>query len=196
MISISIRKEIIYIIAVIIAIIYIMVILTKRNTHKIEMKDIWRISMFLYFIGVIGITLFPIAIPPATEPYKIDFVNLDITKLFQYGTVKAALINIGGNILLFVPLIPLLQLNFTKKKLTVLKAVSISLCFSFIIEGLQYLENIMAISDFPIRITDISDLVLNLIGGMIGYIIIIIWNHYKKSTNEKYFRRCTTKPKK
>ena len=184
---ISIRKEIIYIIAVIIAMIYMVVILTKRNTHKIEMKDIWRISMFLYLIGVIGITLFPVAIPPATEPYKIDFVNLDITKIFQYGTVKTTLINIGGNILLFVPLIPLIHLNFTKKKLTVLKAVSISLCFSLIIEGLQYLENIMAISDFPIWITDISDLVLNLIGGMIGYIIIRIWNHYKKPTYEKIF---------
>ena len=183
---ISIRKEIIYIIAVIIAIIYMVVILTKRNTCKIEMKDIWRISMFLYLIGVIGITLFPIAIPPETKPYKIDFVNLDITKLFQYGTLKITLINIGGNILLFVPLIPLIQLNFTKKRLTVLKAVFVSLGLSVMIEGLQYLENIMAISDFPIRITDISDLVLNLIGGMVGYIMISTALYSKKSPGAIY----------
>lgn len=178
MLSISIRKELLYFVAVIIAIVYVLIKARKEkylSKKLIDVKDALRIAMFLYVVVIIGITLFPIVIPPAPEPYEIEFLNLDIRNIFQYGTLKMILINIIGNVLLFVPLIPLIQLNYPGKDISIIEASMVSLGLSGVIELLQYLENILAISDFPIRITDISDLFLNYFGGILGYLIIKAW---------------------
>lgn len=152
MTSITIRKELLFIIAAGIIAVYTLrkIKAARHNTESLlEFKEWMRLAMFLYVIILVGVTLFPIIIPPDAEPYQMDFVNWDIRNMFNYGGFRSLLANVGGNILMFVPLVPL-----------------------------QYAENIFAISDFPIRITDISDLVLNFIGGVLGYGLIEFWKKF------------------
>jgi len=173
--SITIRKELLFIVAAVAAAVYVLVRWSAGRRGKgrpLEPKDLARIAVFLYFAALAGVTLFPIAVPPAAEPYQMDFVNFDITNMFRYGSLRSLLVNIGGNILMFVPLLPLIVLNRPKRRITLAGAVVISLGASAVIEVLQYAENIFAVSDFPIRITDVSDLLLNFIGGMLGYGLI------------------------
>ena len=44
----------------------------------------------------------------------------ELRNIFQYGTLKMILINIIGNVLLFVPLIPLIQLNYPGKDISII----------------------------------------------------------------------------
>jgi len=181
MMSITIRKELLFIIAFCIIIAYALIKLKKaykKNKKPFEFKECMRVMLFLYVIALVGVTLFPIVIPPRLEPFQMDFVNWDIRNMFNYGGFRSVLINIGGNVLMFVPLLPLIELNWPKKQITFVNAFILSLGVSVVIEGLQYVENIFAFSDFPIRITDVSDLLLNLIGGIAGYGLIKLWKKF------------------
>ncbi len=178
MTSITIKKELLFIIAAGIIAVYVLrkIKAARHNNEKLfDFKEYMRLAMFLYVIALVGVTLFPIVIPPYAEPYQMDFVNWDMRNMFNYGGLRSLLANVCGNILLFVPLVPLVELNWPNKQVTLVKTMILSLSVSAMIEALQYLENIFAISDFPIRITDISDLVLNFIGGMLGYGLIEFW---------------------
>lgn len=175
MTSITIKKELLFIIAAGIIAVYVLrkIKAARHNNEKLfDFKEYMRLAMFLYVIALVGVTLFPIVIPLDSEPYQMDFVNWDMRNMFNYGSLRSLLANVCGNILLFVPLVPLVELNWPNKQVTLVKTMILSLSVSVMIEALQYLENIFAISDFPIRITDISDLVLNFIGGMLGYGLI------------------------
>lgn len=179
--GITIRKELLFLIAAGIVIIYFVTKVgfkKKINAGKIDWHDYITMGLFLYFTALIGVTLFPIVIPPNDIPYQIDFVNWDLTIMFNYGSKRSLLENVGGNILMFIPLLPLIELKLFPKKISLLGAIGISLGVSMAIEGLQYMENIFAIAVFPIRVTDISDVVLNGIGGISGYVIFNIWKHY------------------
>lgn len=181
MMSITIRKELLFMIAAGIIVVYALIKLKKaaRNAEKLfNFEECVRIMMFLYVIALVGITLFPVVIPPIEEPYQMDFVNWDIRNMFHFGSLRSLLVNIGGNVLMFVPLLPLVMLRWPKKRISFLGAASISMTVSATIEVLQYAENILGISDFPIRITDVSDLVLNFIGGMLGYGLIEFWKKF------------------
>lgn len=181
MVSITIRKELLLMIAAGIIAVYVLIKLkaTRDNTEKrFGLKECVRIAMLLYVIALVGVTLFPIRIPPIAEPYQMDFVNWDIGNMFQFGSIRSLLLNVGGNILMFVPLVPLMMLRWPEKPISFLRAAVISMAVSAIIEALQYAENILGISDFPIRITDVSDLVLNSIGGVLGYALIRLWRKF------------------
>lgn len=138
----------------------------------------------MYFVVLIGFTLFPIVIPPASEPYQMNFVNWDITDMFNYGSWQSMIVNVGGNIMMFIPLLPLIELEKLPKRISAGSAFLISIGVSLSIELMQYLENIAAISDLPIRMTDISDIILNCIGGIIGHIMFNMWrNKFYNSRN-------------
>lgn len=181
MMSITIRKELLFMIAVGMIAVYTLIKLkaARHNNGKLfDFKEYLRIAMFLYGITLIGVTLFPIIIPPIAEPYQMDFINWDIRNMFHYGGFRSMIANVGGNILMFVPLVPLVELNWPSRQMTFAKAAILSIGVSAMIEILQYIENILGISDFPIRITDVSDLVLNSIGGILGYVLIKNWKKY------------------
>lgn len=179
--QVTIRKELLFIIAAVVTAVYVLIRWStgcRGSGRRLGPKDWARIGIFLYFIALAGVTLFPIMVPPAAEPYRIDFVNWDITNMLCYGSLRSLLVNIGGNILMFVPLLPLIAVNWPKKRITLLGAAVISLIVSAAIEALQYAENILGISDFPIRITDVSDVVLNSIGSVLGYGLIVFWKKF------------------
>lgn len=139
--------------------------------------------LFVIYIGmVVAITLFPIPIgfPTCIENIRlsiniIPFASIikDIGKigiaydgdvLFMIGLIVR---NVGGNILLLMPLgflAPIIWDKFKKIKNTILLGLAISIS----IELLQLTESLF--SGWG-RITDIDDVVFNVIGSIVGYFI-------------------------
>ncbi|WP_176549353.1 VanZ family protein [Bacillus wiedmannii] len=139
--------------------------------------------LFVIYIGmVVAITLFPIPIgfPTGIENIRlsiniIPFASIikDIGKigiaydgdvLFMIGLIVR---NVGGNILLLMPLgflAPIIWDKFKKIKNTILLGLAISIS----IELLQLTESLF--SGWG-RITDIDDVVFNIIGSIVGYFI-------------------------
>ncbi|WP_405083176.1 VanZ family protein [Paenibacillus chitinolyticus] len=92
----------------------------------------------------------------------------------NYRNPKSLIYNFFGNILLFVPfgiLLPLLYISFKKFKNYFLFLISTILCIEFI----QLFTRV--------GIFDIDDIVLNSIGGVLGYFII------KKLLNYTFFKK-------
>lgn len=139
--------------------------------------------LFAIYIGmVVAITLFPIPIgfPTGIENIRlsiniIPFASIikDIGKigiaydgdvLFMIGLIVR---NVGGNILLLMPLgflAPIIWDKFKKIKNTILLGLAISIS----IELLQLIESLFS---SWIRITDIDDVICNVIGSIVGYFI-------------------------
>ncbi|MCU5376193.1 VanZ family protein [Bacillus cereus] len=139
--------------------------------------------LFVIYIGmVIAVTLFPIPIgfPTGIENIRlsiniIPFASIikDIGKigiaydgdvLFMIGLIVR---NVGGNILLLMPLgflAPIIWDICKKIKNTILLGLAISIS----IELLQLIESLFS---SWIRITDIDDVICNVIGSIVGYFI-------------------------
>ncbi|WP_176551430.1 VanZ family protein [Bacillus wiedmannii] len=139
--------------------------------------------LFVIYIGmVVAITLFPIPIGFSTGIENIRLsINIipfasiikDIGKigiaydgdvLFMIGLIVR---NVGGNILLLMPLgflAPIIWDKFKKIKNTILLGLAISIS----IELLQLTESLF--SGWG-RITDIDDVIFNVIGSIVGYFI-------------------------
>ncbi|HDR7517740.1 VanZ family protein [Bacillus mobilis] len=137
--------------------------------------------LFAIYIGmVIAVTLFPIPIDFSTSIEHIrlsinviPFVSIikDIGKigiaydgdvLFMIGIIVR---NVGGNILLLMPLgflAPIIWGTFKKLKNTILLGLVISIS----IELLQLMESLFSSWG---RITDIDDVICNVIGSIVGY---------------------------
>ncbi|MES5938870.1 MULTISPECIES: VanZ family protein [unclassified Bacillus cereus group] len=139
--------------------------------------------LFVIYIGmVVAITLFPI---PIGFPTRIENIRLSINSipfasiiedigkigiaydgdvLFMIGLIVR---NVGGNILLLMPLgflAPIIWDKFKKIKNTILLGLAISIS----IELLQLTESLF--SGWG-RITDIDDVIFNVIGSIVGYFI-------------------------
>ncbi|MDO5556583.1 MAG: VanZ family protein [Clostridia bacterium] len=88
----------------------------------------------------------------------------------KYHVYQPLLYSIIGNIVLFIPLGFFLSLGI-ENKIRILGCI----CFSsFSIEMFQYFFN--SILEFNYRSVDIDDFVLNVCGGIIGYIMVYFIN--------------------
>jgi len=101
--------------------------------------------------------------------YDTSHVNLELFKeikrFWMYRsllTPEAFITNLVGNVFAFSPFGFLLPV-MTEKKRGLIKVVLGSFLFSLIIESCQYI--------FKVGVFDVDDLLLNTIGGLIGYII-------------------------
>ncbi len=139
--------------------------------------------LFAIYIGmVIAVTLFPIPIGFSTSIEHIrlsiniiPFVSIikdigeigiayDGDVLFMIGIIVR---NVGGNILLLMPLgflAPIIWDKFKELKNTILLGLVISIS----IELLQLMESLFSRWG---RITDIDDVICNVIGSIVGYFI-------------------------
>lgn len=146
-------------------------IIKKEKLHfKNEVKII---ILFTYSWMLISATLFPIIIPPVGDNYVE--INYNVLELFQYSDIRLWVYNVIGNIVLFVPMYFCIDINY--KSLTGRRMFIVALLVSVLIEGLQYVENISGIADFTSRVTDINDVILNTLGGMIGW---LLYETYKR----------------
>ena len=124
-----------------------------------------RVLLVFYLLALIWILLF-----------KLSASMVDIREMF-YSTPRhinwfpfkeSVIVNnqfqiseIIDNILIFLPFGGLLGLSF--KKLNIVKVTGIVFLFTVIIETLQYL--------FGLGRADVTDILMNTLGGLIGYLI-------------------------
>ena len=133
-------------------------------------QELLRFIFCLYAAGVIGVTLFPINYPPYVG-FDVDFfIRINPLLFLRDPYIKETAINFAGNICMFVPLIPLCNLNRWKPGWRFPSALFMSILISCGIEGIQLMEDIAGVG---IRMVDIDDVILNTIGGIIGYAAFI-----------------------
>lgn len=95
-------------------------------------------------------------------PFRINL--LPFVHLFDYAIKSEAVLNLVGNILMFVPVGIVFPIVY-KKLDTPIKAIAVGAGCSLAIEILQL--------PFYDRVSDIDDLILNSLGYIIGYLIYL-----------------------
>lgn len=147
--------------------IYLLYLLSLKLTKK---KKNWKLSTCLieftfccYFVNLLNVTgLFELRFSNFTEihatPNLVPIINT-VKEVLEYGpyVLKQVLLNI----LLFIPFGFLVSLLNYKKHQVLISALLISLT----IEVLQYFNG---------RFTDIDDIIWNVSGAVMGYIISMI----------------------
>ncbi|QWH28907.1 VanZ family protein [Bacillus mycoides] len=154
----------------------------KNKKHVNWWKELISFLFAVYICMVVAVTLFPLPIgfPSSVENLNrsvniIPFASIikdigqigsayDGDVLFMIGLIVR---NVGGNVLLLMPLgflAPLIWNKFKKVKNTILLGFIISVS----IELLQLIESL--VSGWG-RITDIDDVICNVLGSIIGYSI-------------------------
>ena len=103
-----------------------------------------------------------------------------IKNYIKYSGILHTLINIMGNVIIFVPFGILLPEIFSKTR-NILKILGITFATSFFVEFIQF---------FIGRSVDIDDLMLNVLGSLIGYFI------WKKILRFKFAKKNRKKLKK
>jgi glycopeptide antibiotics resistance protein len=165
-------------------------------------RECIKLLFFLYILMVISVTLFPITIgtgPGLAPSYRsLNFIPLItiLANISQIGTayggdtlfmIQLILKNVGGNILLFMPLgflLPILWERFKRLKNTVLIALLVSVC----IESLQLLE--LRLNIAFARAVDIDDVICNVFGAFLGYLLyrLLLYVLQKKNLAAKVLK--------
>lgn len=150
---------------IILALIYFL-FFYKKWRRRGTLAWILRTTMYVYFVLVIYVTLMPLSIPTGTtNALFMETANLipfrDIR--MQYG---GAVREVYLNILMMMPfgfLFPII------KKKGLFTTVILTFLFSFAIETTQLLSVWLGINYH--RAFDVTDLITNTFGGLVGYII-------------------------
>ena len=136
----------------IISYIFFRILVRIKYKKKIEFNKEFSLIMFIIYLLI----LFFIVTYPINE-YGYNNYNL-FRELLRYKIGSNGFINnIIGNILLFIPFGMFLRYYF---KLKIISLIFITILYSLSIEITQILIN---------RVFDIDDIILNLIGSIIGY---------------------------
>ncbi|MGL4571480.1 MAG: VanZ family protein [Clostridium sp.] len=152
----------------------------KANKDKKEIiKEGFLKFIFFVYIGfIVALTLLPVILPPRGIAEYV-YINLDIFDLFKYDFNKFSIINILGNMLLFTPLVVFGALNrctiFNKAS----KVIGFGILFSLFIEVMQYIEIYFGFANEN-RTIDITDIILNVISALIGFVILKIYYKLKR----------------
>ena len=163
---------------------------TKKKTCDLVERNS-KFLFVVYICMVIAVTLFPL---PIGFPFNIENLNRSVNiipfasiikdinqigsaydgdTLFMIGLIVR---NVGGNILLLMPLgflAPILWDKYKSSKNTILLGFTISVSIE--------LQLIQSLFSGVGRITDIDDVICNVIGSIIGY---SIYNIFLKAINK------------
>ncbi|HEU5139399.1 MAG TPA: VanZ family protein [Bacillales bacterium] len=181
-----------------------------KNHRPIDwLKEIIRFLFVIYICKVVSVTLFPLpvgfnsGIENITRsinlmPFKSIIENISHIGVAYDGDVQfmigLILRNVGGNLLLLLPLgflVPLLWLTFRHFKKMVLLGLTVSIC----IELLQLIETWAGGWS---RITDIDDIILNVLGVMLGYLFYqIVFKMMRRNlAGNRHFQKWRSKNEK
>lgn len=159
----------------------------KINNKIIDPKKEFIINCFaMYTILLIRVTLLPITLNISSYTINLKYLPINAIPIIplvdnilplNLSHIFLIIKNTIGNIILFLPFGSIAPFIF--KKLDNLKSIFIiSIIISCSIEILQLFEYIFSISENT-RITDINDIILNVLGALIGFLI------YKKRLKNK-----------
>ena len=143
-------------------------------------------SIYAYILMVINVTMFPLFIGTQRTvdvfvstnfiPFKETISSFnDLSSSFStIFAIRIFLINVLGNIILFMPLgfsLPIINQNFNNIK----SIFKISLFSTISIESIQFITSLFG----GTRATDIDDIILNVLGGLLGFLIFVILSKIK-----------------
>lgn len=151
----------------------------KDSSKRAYLKKIAiSCSIFLFvlytafMIYVLFISSYYNRIPGRIDMNLIPFRTItNYIKYFKHYGLEMWLTNLFGNIIVFIPLGVLLPVIF-KNLRGFVKVVSITLLSSLLAEILQRI--------FEVGSFDVDDIILNTIGGALGYLIYKIIIHFWK----------------
>ena len=150
-------------------VLFILYIFIFYKKWKVKGKDILFINtiMYIYLSFVLYFTLMPI-ITSLPFVFNHSYVPMNLVPFIDVSTGRGDFIRqVVLNIVMTIPfgfLLPLIK----NKKINLMKTILYTFLLSLGIEILQPLIN-----DF--RLSDITDLVTNILGGIIGYILYLIF---------------------
>ena len=154
-------------------------ILVRAVIAYLQKKICWKreaqlIFVYICIVVVVRFTFFPFGkVDGQVRPLEFDIANafpprinlMPLIYLFDYPTMKEALVNVLGNTLMFLPLGIVWPAVF-KELNTHKKAIAAGFGTSLLIEILQL--------PFYARLSDIDDLILNTLGYLMGYGIYLL----------------------
>ena len=147
-----------------------------KAKNKKNIRLLWKVLFIAYIIFLFYFLLLSDWYGRSGEMYDYHY-NLvlfkEIKRFWLYREklgMYAVFTNIGGNILIFVPFGFILPM--AKKYHSFFNTVFCTLGFSFFVESFQLITKVGCF--------DVDDLLLNTIGGILGYIIFVICNTVRR----------------
>ncbi|MBR1599414.1 MAG: VanZ family protein [Lachnospiraceae bacterium] len=181
--AIVIKKEsLLFILIILYAANYIFKTFIKKENNNGVIHNVKILFAIAYFWALVSCTLFPILIPPMG--INNAYINLNVLKIFEYKEMGILLKNVIGNVILFVPFAFVLYL-ISGRILRRVQMFCVSIFLSVFIEFLQYIENITGLANFTSRATDIDDIILNVVGAMLGYGLCVIYKKQQIAYNKE-----------
>ena len=160
---------------------------TRRSIFDASLRiELARLLLGLYIMALLGITLFPIELPPVKMDVGLaEHVNFQILSFLREGWSLSIVKQVLGNVLIFVPAYPLAILAGMPEKRWYEALFCVAACSMFL-ETMQLVENVTGLSGFFGRVTDVNDLFLNTLGGMIGFAVIWMYKRYIIEKREQH----------
>jgi glycopeptide antibiotics resistance protein len=142
---------------------------------------IFRISFYIYLMMLINVAFFPIPIQKEVisvlketnsnaKAVNITPFHSIIQTVKTNPSIELKLLQLIGNIVLILPItfyIPLVYNRVNNLK----KALILSIIIAILIEMMQFV--IGRVIGYYYRIIDIDDIILNVFGGIVGYICML-----------------------
>lgn len=169
------------------ALLYILILCITLLIYKLKKKNkynIYGLILFeLYILCLVKVVYTPVRIvfnramsDDMVEKMKMNYANfVPFRTITGVGSVNNFAVQVGGNILLLMPLVFFLYYVFFIKSYR----KCIVYCFMAIvfIEITQYIIDI--ITKFPNKVCDVDDVILNFIGIILSILIIHLLNNTK-----------------
>lgn len=155
-----------YYLSILVFLVYIItnVVLVKKGKKLNKSREFVKIMFIVYFFGVLAYTMKEMFYyPHFKERIRIESINyipiVETIKMFQ-NSRSTALYQVMGNLIMFVPLGMFVAVLY-KKSNSILKVAGISLICTTVIEISQF---------FGGRGIDVDDIIINTLGGILGYL--------------------------
>lgn len=152
------------------------------DKQRTKTRILWggRVLFFLYLVGLCYFLFFAenYGRIPGQSDYRYNLVPFrEISRFWTYRNILGiySFLNLVGNVLIFVPagfFIPIL----CKKRRSFLFTVCVTFEMSLLVECLQLI--------FRVGSFDVDDLILNTLGGILGYLLLTIlqrWRNHEKT---------------
>ncbi len=162
----------------------------KRKLQRFE--EFFRVASIVFFIIYILSLIALLFFGSANRGYEYRSVNLVPFKTIEMYLTTTALnstvkiLNLAGNVLIFTPLG--FYLSVFSHRIHIVVRILILLCVPVLVEVLQYV--------FKTGASDIDDVILNFIGGLLGVFICWLAEHlYRRFHKNKDVKLFYFKPK-
>ena len=152
-----------------------------KQRHIDWKREAVLLLMYINLAVIIRFTFFPMSkVDGQVQPLVFDIATafpfrvnlLPLVNLFDYDSKRDLLVNVIGNVAMFIPsgiVLPIIYKRLDTFVKVLLAGSSISLC----IEIIQL--------PFSVRATDIDDLILNVVGVVMGYGIYALIRYIRRA---------------